>query len=573
MADNTLYYGDNLDILRRYIAAESIDLVYLDPPFNSNATYNVLFAEQNGSRAASQIKAFEDTWQWDLTAAQAYQEVVEAGGKVSQALQALRTFLGDSNLLAYLAMMAPRLMELCRVLKPTGSIYLHCDPTASHYLKMLMDAVFEARFFRNEIIWKRVYTVKGNFGQGSRFFGPNTDAILFYSKTEDSKFTALFTDYSEDYIRKFFRFTESDGRRYRLISMIGPGGASKGNPHYEFLGVTRYWRYSREKMQELYGAGMIVQTQPGTVPQRKQYLDAGRGVAVQSLWDDIPALSASSAERLGYPTQKPEALLDRIIQASSNEGDTVLDPFCGCGTAIASAQRLGRRWIGIDITYLAISLIKSRLATAWSHYPADQQPPYEVIGEPESLPDAKALAETDPYQFQWWALDFVGARPAEQKKGADKGIDGRLYFHDDGTGGETKQAIFSVKAGHTDVSHVRELRAVVDRERAQIGVLLTMQEPTKPMRTEAASFGFYQSHGTQYPRLQLLTIEELLAGKRVDMPPWSEQRTFKVAPKAQRESRDGQGRLWGRAEPESSKPRYPSRPHRRPIGLDNPSTV
>ena len=319
MADNVLYYGDNLDVLRRYVGDAAVDLVYLDPPFNSNASYNVLFSEQSGEKAAAQIKAFEDTWHWDQAAAKAYQEVVEAGGKVSEAIQAFHQILGDSNMLAYLAMMAPRLVELRRVLKPTGSIYLHCDPTASHYLKLLMDAVFGAMNFVNEVIWKRAHTVKGNFGQGSRMWGPNTDSLLFYRKAEQYTFQPQFKDYTEDYLRKFYRFTEPDsGRRYRLISMIGPGGAAKGNPQYEVMGITRYWRYSKEKMRELIDAGLVVQTRPGTVPVRKQYLDAGRGVAVQSLWDDIPALGPQENERLGYPTQKPEALL--VYRQELSEG-------------------------------------------------------------------------------------------------------------------------------------------------------------------------------------------------------------------------------------------------------------
>ena len=526
---NLLYYGDNLKVLREHVADESVDLVYLDPPFNSDANYNVLFAEQDGTRAAAQIKAFGDTWQWDQAAAGAFQDVVESGGKASQVMQAFRTFLGENDLLAYLSMMAPRLVELRRVLKPTGSIYLHCDPTASHYLKLLMDAIFGPENFRNEIIWKRVSTVKGNFGQGSRFFGRNTDAILFYARSEEQFFRQVFNEYSEKYIANFFRHTEPDGRRYRLISMIGPGGASKGNPHYEFLGVSRYWRYSQKRMKALHDEGMIVQTAPGTVPQRKQYLEGGKGVAVQSMWDDIEALSASAKERLGYPTQKPEALLERIIESSSNEGDVVLDPFCGCGTAIAAAQKLGRRWIGIDITHLAISLIKHRLFTAFGEK-IDKT--YRIIGEPEDVGGAAQLAADDPYQFQWWALSLVHARPAEQKKGADKGIDGRLPFHDEGpTSTNTKQVIFSVKAGGTGAAHVRDLRGVIEREKAAIGVLISMEEPTKPMRTEAASAGFYKSAGAQFPRLQLLTVGELLAGKRVEMPGWHKARTFKAAPK------------------------------------------
>jgi len=528
---NTLYYGDNLDVLRRHVKDESVDLIYLDPPFNSNATYNVLFAEQNGTQAASQIKAFEDTWRWDIAAAETYEEVVEHGGRVSQAIQAFRAFLGESNMLAYLTMMAPRLVELRRVLKSIGSIYIHCDSTASHYLKILMDAIFGPMNFRNEIVWKRATTVKGNFGQGSKFWGQNTDTILFYTKGSDYTFNQPFSPYSDEYIRTAYRYVEpKTQRQYRLVSMIGPGGASKGNPRYEVMGVTRYWRYSKKKMGELISQGLVVQTKPGRVPHRKYYLDEGKGVPVQSLWDGIGNLQASDAERLGYPTQKPEALLQRIIEASSNEGDTVLDPFCGCGTAVSVAQRLKRRWIGIDITYLAVALIKHRLQDTFGEKVANE---YEVIGEPVSLPDAKALAKQDPFQFQCWAVGLVIGSPVEQKKGADRGIDGCLYFHDE-KGGKTKQIILQIKAGRTGVAHVRDLRGVIEREKAEIGVLITMQKPTIAMRKEAASAGFYRSPwNNNYPRLQLLTVAELLEGKGIDYPPSKQVNvTFKKAPRA-----------------------------------------
>ena len=532
---NSLYYGDNLEVLRLYVKDESVDLVYLDPPFKSNQDYNILFAEKNGTRSAAQIKAFKDTWRWDREAATAYRQVVEAGGRVSETMQGFRKLLGDSDMLAYLAMMAPRLVELRRVLKPTGSIYLHCDPTASHYLKLLMDAVFGPRNFRNEITWKRAHTVKGNVGQGSKFFGRNTDTIFFYGKTERYVFHPPFGEYSREYVDQFFRYAEKDGRRYQLVSMTGPGGAAKGNPEYEFMGVTRHWRYSKKKIHELHQSGLIVQTKPGNVPRKKLYLDEGKGVAIQSLWDDVKALSAASRERLGYPTQKPEALLHRIIEASSNEGDLVLDPFCGCGTTVAVAQRLKRRWIGIDITHLAVTLMKYRLESTFGEVIRKE---FEVIGEPVSISGAMALAKQNPYQFQWWALGLVGARPVEQKKGADKGIDGRLYFHDEGEGGETKQIVLSVKAGQVGVSHIRDLRGVIERERAAIGVLITMLPPTKPMLTEAAGAEFYYSPGwdKHYPRIQILTVEELLAGKGIDYPPSRHVNvTFKKAPKAKRE--------------------------------------
>lgn len=528
---NVLYYGDNLDVLRRYIADESVDLVYLDPPFNSNATYNVLFAEQDGSRAAAQIQAFEDTWQWDQAAAAAWQEVVEGGGPVSRAMQAFRTFLGDNNLLAYLAMMAPRLLELRRVLKNTGSIYLHCDPTASHYLKMLMDAIFGAVNFRSEIIWKRTNAK----GLAFKSYPSNHDILLYYSKGPDFTWNRPYKPHDPEYIERFYRHRNPDGRRYTLGDLVNPN-KNRPNLEYEFLGVRRVWRWTKERMQKAYEDGRVVQSKPGAVPRLKRYLDEQEGVPVDSLWLDIPPIPAHAAERLGYPTQKPEALLDRIIKASSNEGDVVLDPFCGCGTAVAAAQKLNRRWIGIDVTHLAINLIKVRLEDSFG-----DEAKYDVVGEPVSAADAEALAQADPYQFQWWALGLVGARPAEGKKGADRGIDGRLYFHDEGPKGRTKQVIFSVKAGKVTVSHVRDLRGVLEREDAEIGVLISMQEPTQAMSSEAAGAGFYDSqHWGRHPRLQLLTIEELLAGKQVSMPPTRDLRTFKKAPKARKKAhRDG----------------------------------
>ena len=301
MTQNTLYYGDNLDILRRYIKDETVDLVYLDPPFNSNVTYNVLFGEQNGSQAASQIKAFEDTWTWDQAAAAAYQDVVEAGGTVSRAMQAFRTLLGDSNMLAYLAMMAPRLVELRRVLKPTASIYLHCDPTASHYLKMLMDAAFGPENFVNELVWKRS-DAKGDTGQGAKHFGRVNDTLLFYAKSAGKHtFNPLFVPFADDYVQKWYRHVDPDGRRYKLDNMLGPGGAAKGNPYYEVMGVERYWRYSRERMQQLIDEGRVVQTRPGAVPMYKRYLDESKGVPLTSNWGDIRPLHGWAAERLGYP--------------------------------------------------------------------------------------------------------------------------------------------------------------------------------------------------------------------------------------------------------------------------------
>jgi site-specific DNA-methyltransferase (adenine-specific) len=524
MADNLLYYGDNLDVLRRHVRDETVDLVYLDPPFNSKATYNVLFGERNGSRSAAEIKAFEDTWHWDQVASKAYQEVVEAGGwKASEAMQALRKLLGDTDMLAYLAMMAPRLVELHRVLKPTGSIYLHCDPTASHYLKVLMDAIFEPVNFRNEIIWKRT-----SAHSDSRVFGNAHDTLLYYSRSDTFGHNKQYQSYTQEYVSSHYRYRDDGGRLFRTDNLTAMG-LSGGGYTYEWNGVTKVWRCPIERMRELDKQGRIRYTRSGTA-EYIRYLDEMPGMPAQDVWDDIPPINSQARERLGYPTQKPEALLERIMRASSNEWDTVLDPFCGCGTTIAVAQKLNRRWIGIDITSLATALIKNRLRDAFG-----DEAVYKVIGEPVALPDARTLAEQDQYQFQWWALGLVGARPTEQKKGSDKGVDGRLPFHDEGEGGKTKQVILSVKSGHTGVAHIHELRGVVEREKAEIGVLITMQEPTQPMRAEVAGAGFYHSPGwnQNYPKLQILTVAELLEGKGIDMPPLRQvSTTFKKAPRA-----------------------------------------
>ena len=557
MAENKLYFGDNLDILRRYVKDESVDLVYLDPPFKSNQDYNILFQEQNGSRSEAQIKAFEDTWRWDRGAAEAYQEIVEAGGKVSQAMQAFRMLFGENDMLAYLAMMAPRLVELHRVLKPTGSIYLHCDPTASHYLKVLMDAVFGPENSRSEIIWKRTYA-----HGSSRRYAPVHDTILFYSKTQRYVWTGLSLPHDPEYVGKHFTYRDAEsGRLFQPISLTG-AGLRRGESGKPWKGIDpskvgRHWALPRgivdklairpgsvqEKLDMLDAAGLIHWPEKlGGTPRLKWYADELGGVALSDDWGDIKPISARAKERLGYPTQKPEALLERIIKAGSDERDMVLDPFCGCGTTIAVAQRLKRRWIGIDITHLAVSLIKHRLRDSFGDKIVDEDGrtrpavEYDVIGEPVSLPDAEVLAKQDPYQFQWWALGLVGARPVQQKKGADKGIDGRLYFHDEREG-KTKQIVLQVKAGHLTVAHLRDLRGVMEREKAQIAVLVTLQNPTESMRAEAAAAGFYDSPGwgKRYPRLQILTVAELLQGKGIDYPPAKQVNvTFNRAPEAKR---------------------------------------
>lgn len=561
--ENTLYYGDNLDILKRYISDESIDLVYLDPPFKSNQSYNILFKEKNGSQAASQIRAFEDTWTWGQDDEAVYADLVTKGGRVADCLQAFRTFMGSCDMLAYLVMMAPRLAELRRVMKPTASIYLHCDPTASHYLKMLLDAVFGADCFRSEIIWRRT-------GAHSplRGFGPIHDTLLFYTRDpKDYFFNIVRSPYMKGHVERRYTKDEGTGKLQftsggNVLTGAGATGGESGKPWRGFdpSAKNRHWAipgFLAEQMPEsfkelgvlakldaLYEVGLIEITEGVAWPVPVRYLREGDGNPLGDIWAcqpytegtvygtdegidaDVQWLGPTAPERLGYPTQKPAGLLARVIRSSCPVNGVVLDPFCGCGTTIAAAQKLKRRWIGIDITHLAITLMKKRLLDAFG-----TEAKFNVIGEPTSLPDAAALAESDPYQFQWWALGLVGARPVEQKKGADKGIDGKIIFQGDAPG-IFEQVILSVKAGHTGRDHVHSLRGVMDGQKAAIGVLISMQNPTGPMKEEAVTAGFFESKtwGKKYPKIQLLTIAELLAGKKIDMPPIRQvDKTFKKA--------------------------------------------
>lgn len=528
MKTNVLYYGDNLKILRNreYFPDGCVDLIYLDPPFNSKKDYNILFKENGGVESEAQIKAFTDTWHWTKLAQDTYHDVVVNGPiKVSKLIGALHDAIGNNDVMAYLVMMTARLIELHRVLKPTGSLYLHCDPVASHYLKLVLDQIFGPANFRNEVVWKRS-SAHSDIGQGAKHMGRLHDVLFFYTKSDDFTCNMQFLPYDEKYTDAFYRHVEKGtGRRYRLGDLTGPGGAAKGNPYYEFLGITRYWRYSKERMQELYEQGRIIQTKPGAVPSYKRYLDEMPGVPIQDIWDDLLPIGAQAKERLGYPTQKPLPLLERIIKYSSNEGDVVLDPFCGCGTAVVAAQKLNRRWLGIDVTHLAINLMRNRLRDSFGIKA-------EVIGEPADLSGAKALAHQDRYQFQWWALGLIGARPVgEKKKGADKGIDGVIHFIDE-VSGKPKRVVVQVKSGHIGVNAVRELKTVAAND--AIGVLITLEPPTAPMKVEAVDAGSYHSPvwNKDYPKIQILTIGELFQGKMVDMPPQTQTSvTFAKAPK------------------------------------------
>ncbi len=477
---NKLYFGDNLEILRDHVGEESVDLIYLDPPFNSKATYSVLFKEKNGTASAAQVAAFEDTWHWDMSTEAAYQEVVTGGGKIGALLDALRQFLGSNDMMAYLVMMAIRLIELHRVLKPTGSIYLHCDPTASHYLKLVMDAVFGMRNFTNEVVW-----YYRGAGTPKKARARRHDILLFYAK-EKGKHC-----FNPDPIRRPY----AQATQERFSHYIGNVRGSRD------FGV--------QKLHPL-------------------------GKHPDDVVVDIQPIAPSAKARLGYPTQKPEELIEELIQSSSNEGDVVLDPFCGCGTTIAVAERLHRRWMGIDITHLAITLMKNRLDDAFGA----ELSPYEVVGEPQDVQSARALAEQNRYQFEWWALGLVEARPAQdKKKGADKGVDGLIVFFDDDSG-KAKKIIVQVKSGKVGSPLISELKGTMEQEKAEIGAFITLEEPTGPMKKAAATAGFYDPPGLlpAVARVQILTIAELLAGGKLDYPK-VEVATFKKAPRKRKEKK------------------------------------
>ena len=444
--ENTLYYGDNLEILRKYIKDESIDLIYLDPPFNSKANYNVLFKDESGESKA-QIQAFTDFWHWDEESAKTYDYLVtnpNVPAKVSNLISALHSFLGQNQMSAYLVMMAVRLIELHRVLKNTGSLYLHCDPTASHYLKIVLDAIFGEKNFVNEIIW---YYKTG--GVPEKGFSRKHATIFFYAKSENFKF----------------------------------------NPITEKSYLTHKYGFSNIEIKE---------------DANGYYTE----VNCRDVWD-IPALRGNQPEKLPYPTQKPLALLDRIIRASSNEGDIVMDPFCGCGTAIDAAENLRRKWIGIDITHLAINLIKRRIR---ERYPNCK---FEVVGEPKDVEGARDLALKDMYQFEWWALSLIDARPAnDKKKGADQGVDGIILLQNPNMK-EPIKALVQVKSGHVKSDMITALKGAMERDKAKYGIFITLEEPTQPMVKEALEKGFETELLTKekIPRVEIITIKELLEGK------------------------------------------------------------
>ncbi len=524
---NNLFYGDNLDILKKSIKDSSIDLIYLDPPFQSGRDYNIIFKpESNGLKGAtSQIKTFEDTWNWGAEAEKEYIELLMGtltieppSQKLIDLMKAMRSYLAECPLMAYLCMMAPRLLEMKRVLKPTGSIYLHCDPIASHYIKMLMDAVFGTGNFHNEIIWKRT-DAKGNV---QKKYGWIHDVILFYSKTNDWTWNQQYAAYDEDYVENFYNKIGKNDRKYQLTDLTAPMSRASKGQIYSWKGYTpptsRCFVYNEEKMRQLDDAGKIAYTSNGC-PRLIRYLDEMQGNKCPDIWTDIKI--ASKEERMGYPTQKPEALLERVIKASTNEGDIVLDPFCGCGTTIAAAEKQKRKWVGIDITYLSIDVIKKRLIKNDLIEKVD----FKVNGVPNDLLSATKLAEQAPFQFEVWAVSQLNATPTV--KSGDKGVDGVINFVDHTRKDKVGKGIISVKGGHSiNPGMVRDLKGTIQSQNAEFGILITLEQPTKGMIEEAVkegTFNYRYMEGitqTKIPKIQLLTVQDLFAEQiRVVLPP------------------------------------------------------
>lgn len=471
MADNYLYYGDNLDVLRKHIKDNSVDLIYLDPPFNSQANYNILFKEASiptdatatggGEKSKAQVQAFTDSWTWNPDTEKTFGYLTtnkEVPAKISELIVALEKLLGKNSMSAYLVMMTVRLIELRRVLKESGVLYLHCDPTASHYLKIVLDAVFGEENFRNEIVW-----CYAGGGIPKKDFPNKHDIIFRYSKDGAYFYQPEYREYSKGTVKV-------GGGRHSLTS----GGNA---------------------------------------------LDLERGTPINDWWADLPKLTSYQKEWLGYATQKPLGLLERIVKTSSKDGDVILDPFCGCGTTIDAVEKINaethsnRKWIGIDITHLAINLIKRRIADKYHKLPNVD---FEVIGEPKDLKGAEDLAQNDRYQFEWWALSLVDARPInDKKKGSDRGIDGIIYLLDPNSQ-TTKTVLVQVKSGHVKSGDIRDFKGTLEREKAKFGIFITLEEPTKDMKEEAITYGFEESplDHEQIQKIQILTIKELLEGVR-----------------------------------------------------------
>ena len=514
--NQTLYYGDCLDWMQEW-PDECVDLVYLDPPFNSNADYNIIFGQENGTPA--QVRGFEDTWRWDDAAIERVARIERAvAHPMHGATVALKSLLGSSGMLAYVTYMGERLAQIRRLLKPTGSVYLHCDPTASHYLKVVMDALFGGRNFRNEITWKRTES-----HNDANRYGNIADVLLYYGRSSETRWVGglhTFSDgkYSAENLARF-RHREADGRVYKLENLTAPRhGSSSGRDTWRGAtpGETRMWGYSLAQREQWWREDRIQTKQDRTTPRLdglKVYLDEAPGQPLQNIWTDVRRIGNTSRERLGYPTQKPLALLERIISASSDPGDFVLDPFCGCGTAVVAAHHLGRRWAGIDISSMAIDIVQERRLDALGIQA-------QIEGIPRDLVSARRLASERWLDFQAWAVMQIAGMAANQRWGADGGIDGRGMLLVAPEGRDSRLVLAQVKGGRTfRLSEFRDFLRVIEREDAACGVYITVERVRSPAaRTEAAQLGEIAVGAGRHPRAQLWSIEEYFGGSGPNLP-------------------------------------------------------
>lgn len=512
-----LYYGDNLTIMRSMPAA-SVDLIYLDPPFNSQRTYNLIYTNMTGLPLPEQEEAFCDAWRMDPEKEQMAREIpiklhdeYGVSDDVSRFweawIKALRRT--KSSQLAYLVYMTYRLFEMQRLLKPTGSIYLHCDPAASHYIKVMMDAVFGHGKFLNEIIWRRT----GAHGSAKRY-GPVHDVILFYAGKGVPTWNPQHQR-DDAYIAERYTYQDQDGRKFYPITLhaIGTRNGDSGKPWrgVDIAAKGGHWKYTTAKLDELDAAARIYWPPKGGMPRLKVYAEDAKGSGLQDVWTDIPPINAKATERMGYPTQKPLALLDRIIRASTNPGDVVFDPFCGCGTAIVAAHQLGRHWIGCDIAILSVQIIRDVLAKRYGLHDGEH---YQISGIPRSVDAARDLFQRDKRQFQHWLVELAGGF-ANSRYSGDRGIDGRVYF---GPKEDLRSMVLSVKGGHLTPAFVRELRGTLEADGTEMAGFLCLDPPTKGMVDEAAKAGVFTYQGVQYPRMQIRTVQQLLGGQRLDTP-------------------------------------------------------
>ncbi len=523
---NKLYFSDCLNVLKDLHAAHPegfIDLVYIDPPFNSKRDYNILFESIDMKDTKAQKEAFSDTWS-SVSYIDTINEIQSLDLDLYRFLSNLDMIKVPKSTVSYLATMSIRIYYIHKVIKETGSFYVHCDPTMSHYLKLVCDLIFGAKNFRNEIIWQRMYAHNDPVK-----YGKIHDCILYYSKTDTYIWNKLYTAYDQNYL-KMYSHKDEKGRLYKVENTLAPGGRG---PIYEWNGIKKAWRYTKDNMQKLHDSGRLYYTRSG-FPKKIQYLDEMQGRPLQDIWNDINVISGMSKELLGYPTQKPEALLERILQASSNKGDLVADFFCGCGTSIAVAQRLKRNWIGVDISHLAIRLILDRLTNP---YPARRakiiRENFHVTGFPRDIDGAKMLArETDNgrFGFQDWIIEVMLGGVTNPKKSADGGFDGYLPFYL--TQDKKGVILIEVKSGNLTVKNMREFIQVIERQKANLGVFVCFEEQvTQPMREEAKRTGYFESESYpgKYDKIQILTVEDLLDGSGIALPYRKE--AFKTATK------------------------------------------